>query len=490
MIRSYRVACPANRGKLDQVAALLRPWRDGLALAGSAYRRVVFAGGRLGWLDAKGFPGPLSQRQWDSVAAQAKAAYVSWVGNLQRRFQRTVVRSRLGPVMKRELLYIGKARAWYATGLVLSSTHTTTAEALALARSIVKHVRKTCPPPRLDRVRTMQMDGKIALVRPGLNTSDWWARVSTLDRGHPVMIPLKSNPHLDKALSRPDAVLANHLAVHIGQDGKAHMSVVVKTPDAPLRTTGDVVGLDWGLVCLFSTSDGALLGQRLYSWLQKRDRELTTLQAALQRSGVKPRQSRRYRALSRRIADYVANETNRILNRLADQDIKALVVEDLDFRHGGLSRSLNRLVNRAGRASVRHKLADLTQRCGISIERVNPAYTSQTCPRCGHVAKQNRSQRGLFKCRCCGHSRAADVVAARNIRSRRSRPHGWVTLTRDTIHATLANEHTHQCHGGCGVRNKTTSGLHAPRVGLSHDRTRTNGNARGSTINPATTTKC
>lgn len=54
---------------------------------------------------------------------------------------------------------------------------------------------------------------------------------------------------------------------------------------------------------------------------------------------------------------------------------------------------------------------------GISTVYVDPAYTSQTCPRCNHISKNNRRRRS-FVCECCGHSLHADLIGARNIESR------------------------------------------------------------------------
>ncbi|MDD4255357.1 MAG: transposase, partial [Methanofollis sp.] len=54
---------------------------------------------------------------------------------------------------------------------------------------------------------------------------------------------------------------------------------------------------------------------------------------------------------------------------------------------------------------------------GISTVYVDPAYTSQTCPRCNHISKNNRNGRS-FVCECCGHSLHADLIGARNIESR------------------------------------------------------------------------
>jgi IS605 OrfB family transposase len=53
----------------------------------------------------------------------------------------------------------------------------------------------------------------------------------------------------------------------------------------------------------------------------------------------------------------------------------------------------------------------------ISTVYVDPAYTSQTCPRCNHISKNNRNGRS-FVCECCGHSLHADLIGARNIETR------------------------------------------------------------------------
>ena len=48
--------------------------------------------------------------------------------------------------------------------------------------------------------------------------------------------------------------------------------------------------------------------------------------------------------------------------------------------------------------------------------RVNPAYTSQTCPKCGNVNKKNRNKRThTFKCIRCGYQSNDDRIAAMNL---------------------------------------------------------------------------
>jgi IS605 OrfB family transposase len=65
-------------------------------------------------------------------------------------------------------------------------------------------------------------------------------------------------------------------------------------------------------------------------------------------------------------------------------------------------------------------------RAGIPVITVDPAYTSQRCPRCGHTEKANRAARDDFCCRRCGLAGPADHVAAVNIRDRARR--AWVLV--------------------------------------------------------------
>ncbi len=50
-----------------------------------------------------------------------------------------------------------------------------------------------------------------------------------------------------------------------------------------------------------------------------------------------------------------------------------------------------------------------------AVKRINPAYTSQTCSRCGNVNKENRRTQANFNCMACGFKANADHNAAINI---------------------------------------------------------------------------
>ena len=62
------------------------------------------------------------------------------------------------------------------------------------------------------------------------------------------------------------------------------------------------------------------------------------------------------------------------------------------------------------------KLKYKAVRAGSQVIEVNPAYTSQTCPKCGFVHKLNRDKKNhTFQCRTCGYRSNDDRIAAMNL---------------------------------------------------------------------------
>ncbi|MGI5228119.1 RNA-guided endonuclease InsQ/TnpB family protein [Actinoallomurus sp. CA-142502] len=73
---------------------------------------------------------------------------------------------------------------------------------------------------------------------------------------------------------------------------------------------------------------------------------------------------------------------------------------------------LNRSIHAAGWG---HLARRLEHKAVGRVEKINPAYTSQTCHVCGHCAADSREGQAVFRCRACGHTDHADVNAAKNI---------------------------------------------------------------------------
>ena len=51
-----------------------------------------------------------------------------------------------------------------------------------------------------------------------------------------------------------------------------------------------------------------------------------------------------------------------------------------------------------------------------TVLKVDPAYTSQCCPKCGHTEKANRNKKKhLFTCKNCGYQSNDDRIGAMNL---------------------------------------------------------------------------
>ncbi|PHJ39352.1 hypothetical protein P378_03915 [Desulforamulus profundi] len=144
--------------------------------------------------------------------------------------------------------------------------------------------------------------------------------------------------------------------------------------------------------------------------------------------------SPRYDRLVSKLRSYLKNDICRIVNRIVKLYCpKEIVIEKLNFQNPNLSRRLNRLLSRFGKAVITAKLDAAAEEYGIKVTYVNPAYTSQTCNSCGYVDKSNRSTQAEFVCRYCGYKTHADVNGARNICVRSSDEIGSVYKNKKLI---------------------------------------------------------
>uniref|UniRef100_UPI002FDC69CE RNA-guided endonuclease InsQ/TnpB family protein n=1 Tax=Streptomyces sp. IBSBF 3010 TaxID=2903526 RepID=UPI002FDC69CE len=87
-------------------------------------------------------------------------------------------------------------------------------------------------------------------------------------------------------------------------------------------------------------------------------------------------------------------------------------------RNVAAKAGLNRAMLDVGFGEIRRQIEYKAKWHGVRVTAVNPAYTSQTCHRCGHVDRKSRRTRSLFECTRCGHVTHADIGAAHNIKHR------------------------------------------------------------------------
>ena len=394
----------------------------------------------------------LSARQMKSVGNMARAQLASWLTLLEARVRRIVSDSSLDDETKLVVRCINKRHAWWAPALqlawkadgqgVLQPCSPKAKEAvllsvdprhLKMARRLAKAATKTTSFPDMRHVDTIVLDRIVADAQRPAGTGNpnvaWWVKTTTLTKGRPIAIGLLVNTHFEQAYEeavRQGGGLCGVVQLHRAKGTREFsMSLVLDTPDAPERTEGRVVGLDFGFAdALLASSDGQLFGRKAVQRLRDLDQRLAEHDAWLARRGLRRRGDRTHERLNARIRGLVTNEVGRIINRLAlnhtPGQIRTLVLERLDFRGGGMSRRMNRLITRTGRAALKHKLEAIRETTGIGIAQVPAQYTSQECSGCGHTSRRNRPERSRYSCRFCGKTQHADINAARVIASRRS----------------------------------------------------------------------
>jgi len=192
--------------------------------------------------------------------------------------------------------------------------------------------------------------------------------------------------------------------------------------------TGEVVGIDRGVTVSAALSTGELLhcpGLRAAEQVRRR---LLQRKLARSRNGSNRRRCVKIAAakLRAREVDRRREWVEKVSTDLARQ-FDVIRVEDL--RIASMTRSargtieqpgrnirqkagLNRSILASGWGRLVHRLED---KAPGRVEKIHPAFTSQRCSACGHVAAENRESQALFRCMACGYTGNADVNAAKNI---------------------------------------------------------------------------
>ena len=411
---------------------------------------------------------PLSARYVQTCYKQTLEIHLSWLTKLEDMVRSFLSNSSIVDELFLATCYrINKLHLWYHSSvdlkwhqtkegdlLVPSKTHKANvtvpvpADVLFFMRKLIKRARKCICFPQLKRVKTLKLDEKVAVLEVSKKAShfDYFLKLSTLQKGKPIYLPLKRNPYLDECLKKGERLPFVQVRL---TDKTCTISAIVGYDKAPLRSSTESIGLDFGMVAMFTTSDGERHGLSSFTKLKIWDEELLELAKDLQKQSVKLSTNERYNQLQQRIKSYFKNEICRILNKLAKKNVGIFVVEKLDFRAAGLSKRMNRLIGRTYRSVVKAKLTRLEEQYGIQIIAVNPAYTSQECSRCHHVSKHNRKSQKDFICQHCHYSCNADVNAGRVINQRRSLMLEFPVYAKSSTSRTVrcqVQEVSEECH--------------------------------------------
>ena len=205
--------------------------------------------------------------------------------------------------------------------------------------------------------------------------------------------------------------------------GKFFLHISVNYDAEELKDTDvcHVVGIDRGIRFLASSYDSN--GKTTFfsgSHVKQKRAHYKALRKQLQQVGT-PSSRRRLKAIGQRENRWMQDVNHCISKALVDSNPKGTlyVIEDLS----GIRSATERVRIKDRYISVSWSYYDLEQKMiykakehGQKVIKVDPRYTSQTCPKCGHTEKANRNKKlHTFCCKNCGYTSNDDRIGAMNL---------------------------------------------------------------------------
>ena len=243
-----------------------------------------------------------------------------------------------------------------------------------------------------------------------------------------LIIPIKFSNYHKKVLEGNK--LANTFTLRLNKYNRIEIigCYEIEVDKADKKEIKDIVGIDIGLKKLITCSDGEIVEQnekilkkldRVVSKQANRQRLEEHLKIKLDDENYKLSDNR-YLKSQTKLSTFVKTDNRyRIKQFLKGRENDLIVMEDLEI---GYSKTHNKQTNYLlKRLRIQNIKTDLLRYCdyyGINIAKINPAFTSQQCPVCGSVSKENRKTQETFCCVNCGHTNNADLNASINIKNR------------------------------------------------------------------------
>ena len=200
-----------------------------------------------------------------------------------------------------------------------------------------------------------------------------------------------------------------------------HIPVTYDVEESNISDICNVVGIDRGINFVVATYDsehksGFITGKSIK---QKRA-HYSKLRKELQMRHT-PSARRRIKAIGQRENRWMQDVNHCVSKALALNNPKhtLFVLEDLS----GVRNAIERVRTKDRYVSVSWSFYDLEQKLiykakqnQSTVIKVDPRYTSQCCPVCGHIEKSNRNKKiHLFTCKNCGYKSNDDRIGAMNL---------------------------------------------------------------------------
>ena len=214
--------------------------------------------------------------------------------------------------------------------------------------------------------------------------------------------------------------------VTLDRAGRWHISFAQIPDPIPSPETGEVIGVDRGVVHTAALSDGTFYDyarpdldirvkrlQRKLARCKRGSNRRARVKATLGRAQARRADARK---------DFIEKATTDIATRYDVIRLENLKVASMTRSAKGTSTVPG--VNVRQKAGLNRSILDkgwgmfaqrLEHKARGRVEYVPAAYTSQRCSGCGVIASESRKSQAAFVCVACGYTDNADVNAAKNV---------------------------------------------------------------------------
>lgn len=246
-----------------------------------------------------------------------------------------------------------------------------------------------------------------------------WCKIDLKD-GQNIYIPLQVNEDYHNF----NKIRKQQWIVKLSEKGNKIDVIGTKETEEPaFNEYNDVVGIDLNVKHNFAYCSNGIE----YDYDRRYIKEAIKFLKSIDEIGMKnmtAKQKKRLAKMVRRNEWYFKSLVHDVLNDLESQNITDIVMEDLSSfaatycKNEEFEIKYSRLVRLLRLSNIKDWFMSQAEKRGIRVHLTPAAYSSQQCPHCGHISRDNRPTQEEFKCVECNHSNNADYNSSKNLKFR------------------------------------------------------------------------
>jgi len=266
-----------------------------------------------------------------------------------------------------------------------------------------KRTKRKGAPPQLKK-KVLELSQLLVRIGKSKNTFDLWLNIALTHKGRRTAYPIKLYKYAIEEYLNKGWNLKKGVRL-IRKENQWYACLYFEKEVEEPTIAEPIMAVDIGYRKLLTDSEGKVYGEKM--------KELT------EKASRRQQGSKRWNKTRKEIRDYIGMIINQFFKE--NKEVKTVVCENLKNlkkeKKGKWSKKVNRRFNLWLYGLTLFRLSTRAEQENVSLVKVNPSYTSQRCPVCGHTEKENRKAE-RFKCLQCGYEGDADHVGALNILSR------------------------------------------------------------------------